>query len=780
MQITFPLPVKGFSAGFPVSSQAPATSGYMLNCRPIDVLEQRMRIGQRAGLDKAYTQQIGGTGAQPVKIIKSVTIVNETFTESVYENLATGDDTGTYIYGVNWQSQTFTVSTSHRVTKVALYGGKQNNPTTDVIVSIRAVDDDGKPTGGDLCVGNASPVSWTAFSWLNVELGSGVVLEAGVKYAIVVRLPGGDGTDRIEWRRDNADGYASGQRCGSTDSGSTWGSLSDNDFLFREYGLATAVNPAVNYTKKLVAISNNQVWYETSLGTMEELAAANGEIQTLYACQAVEAYGKLFIVNKTNLKVLDFVNVKITTADVLPAGKVLPLKGDILTGETSGAEMVVDYIDATDGACNIYGYRTTTETFQNAEDVVGSNINGMITFATNATESSGPFFYDWTVYANDTTTYGTMPTSSSLIALYRGRLVINDDKKPHAWTMFKVGDPWKCLYDYTNDGDLSAVTHANAKVGEIGDVLRAFVPYKDDLFVFGCVNSMWVLIGDAVSGGQLAKIPGVTGIWGPSAWCMDDRNNLYFLGLDGLYRVPIAESLGIPENLSKTFVPKLINDLNLDNLLHEVILEFDPVNQGILIHKTAIANGANSNWWYDLRLNGFFEETYPNECGVHCSHYYKATNETYTKLLLGGNDGYIREFLLTAKDDDAGASGDTAISSYCTLPIQPLAADGDHAGKLTSLTIITAGGAADGNFGDTDGVSYELHKADDAETCLENIVDGADAIESGTLSGTGRKERIRKRVRGAYLGIKLYNSTADETWSIEKIIGKVEPAGRLK
>ena len=77
-------------------------------------------------------------------------------------------------------------------------------------------------------------------------------------------------------------------------------------------------------------------------------------------------------------------------------------------------------------------------------------------------------------------------------------------------------------------------------------------------------------------------------------------------------------------------------------------------------------------------------------------------------------------------------------------------------------------------------MSYELHKGNDAETVLEDIIDGATALESGTLSGTGRKERIRQRVRGAYLGLKIGNSAADETWAVEVIVGEVVPAGKLK
>jgi hypothetical protein len=71
----FMLPIKGISEGFPVDKSPPLTTGYANNIRAVDVLEKRVRIGQRPGQDKVYTQQIGGA-ALPVVAICSVTIID--------------------------------------------------------------------------------------------------------------------------------------------------------------------------------------------------------------------------------------------------------------------------------------------------------------------------------------------------------------------------------------------------------------------------------------------------------------------------------------------------------------------------------------------------------------------------------------------------------------------------------------------------------------------------------------------------------------------------------
>lgn len=70
-----PLPLKGVSESLPLDKSDPVSSPHMNNCRPIDVLEKRIRIGQRPGLDKVYTQQIGGEST-PIVVLTQVTVMD--------------------------------------------------------------------------------------------------------------------------------------------------------------------------------------------------------------------------------------------------------------------------------------------------------------------------------------------------------------------------------------------------------------------------------------------------------------------------------------------------------------------------------------------------------------------------------------------------------------------------------------------------------------------------------------------------------------------------------
>ena len=258
---------------------------------------------------------------------------------------------------------------------------------------------------------------------------------------------------------------------------------------------------------------------------------------------------------------------------------------------------------------------------------------------------------------------------------------------------------------------------------------------------------------------------------------IDDRNNLYFLGNDGVYRCSIGNGLSKPENISKLKIPTLIADLDLDKSLHRVVLAFDPVKNGILITRTLLDGGTNTGYWLSLTTEGLFPESYHANCGIFSACFYPATDETYKKFLVGCADGYIREFDNSTKND-ATTSSTAAISSYVLL-LQKLGIDDNHEGMLREVTTITGGGASSGDFSDTDDVDYSLFTADDAETLIEDVIDGATAFTTGTWSGTGKKNKIRPRMRGVWGGIKLANATASETWAINSITGEVIPKGSI-
>jgi len=526
--------------------------------------------------------------------------------------------------------------------------------------------------------------------------------------------------------------------------------------------------------KKLVVAGSSAIYYEdidVADGDMTELDTSGYTVDTTKQLVMFEGFQKVFVVNGSKLGVADFVNTKLTVTALTTA----PTRGSIVTQATSTATMIVDFVNT--AKTEIYGY-VTSGTFVTTGGYTLSG-GGMSPAPVPSAVTSNPHWYQWTVYPGGSA--GTMPAEAYLGCLYRGRCVLSGNSNyPHQWYMSRQADPFD--WNYTANDAQAPVAGGNSDAGEIGDIVKAMIPYKDDYLLFGCASSLWVLRGDPCAGGSLDEVSLTTGMFGAMSWCWDDKDNLYFLGSDGIYVIP--PGFGSPQNISIGTLPKLLDDWNLDPSLHRVTMAFDPHRNGILICKTTLADGTNLNYWYDLTTQGFFPESYPTACGVYSAMFYNSNDNAYRGLILGCKDGYIRSFYNAEKNDVGDA--DVVIDSYATLPIREFNPDGDKEVKLNSLTVTLAGGAEGGSFGDTDEVTCSIYSGADAETVLEDIKDG----ETGqitktwetvdTVNPTGRQNRIREKIRGRYIGIKFSNDGSDETWAIEKVCGEIKQAGRAK
>ncbi len=682
--------------------------------------------------------------------------------------------------GATWQAQTFTASSTYSFDTVDLVFYDGGGADADVTVELWGVDGSNKPNPSDIkatCTAISSGLmiaSYPSETYTTFTFITPFDVNSGTMYAIVWKAP--DETNAAQAAKNNA-GYT-GAPHQSSNSGVDWSATAD-DYLFKANGIFNSINVTpsdTNYTKQLVAIANDEVWHESSAGTMAELTAANGDVDCGEILNIFEGYGKVFVVNKTNLKVADFQSSKIATANI---GANPPDPGTVLTGGSSGAAMAVEYITALSSASTIYGFRTTAATFTTGETVTGTDDDGnAISFVMTAVnEVAAPHWYDWTTFGNDSS-YGVMPTQATLGALFRGRAVISGNQlEPHQWYMSRQAGPFDFLYGI-NDAQ-AAVAGNNTDAGEIGDVVTALISYKDDFFIFGCANSIWYLTGDPTSGGSLDELSLTTGIFGANSWCWGRGNTLYFWGNNGIYKVTLPG--GIPECMSEIRLPKLVDDEAVNPSTHRITMSYDQRRAGINIAITLLSDGSNSNYWYDLRTEGFFPESYPNECGIYSSVNYEAVDPAYRQVMYGGNDGFVRTFFDDQKDDDAGASGDTAVSSYVTFGPFLLSNLAMNEGKIIELDVILGADVQGSSQSDSDSVSYELYTGKSAKEVLEKMVDGTPISAAGTVTGSGRsRNTFRRKVRGVYGGLKLKNVTIAETWALEQILIDVAKAGRLK
>lgn len=156
---------------------------------------------------------------------------------ALQESFELSDGTGFSTYGTTWRFQTWTTTSAYTIDEVALYGFKYGSPG-DIKVSIREVDGDGKPDGGDLCsvtVAEGVISDFPTRAWYTFTFDDSYALDDATQYAIVIRAIGGSAAHYYSPFGYGSSGYAGGGS-GSGD-GSTWGVVNTtNDMDFRIYG----------------------------------------------------------------------------------------------------------------------------------------------------------------------------------------------------------------------------------------------------------------------------------------------------------------------------------------------------------------------------------------------------------------------------------------------------------------------------------------------------------------------------------------------------------------
>jgi len=671
--------------------------------------------------------------------------------------------------------QTFTPALQHELTSVQLYV-RRFGTITDVIVSIYTTTG-GLPTGNALVSKTIDGSGWSDSDnvWAVWTFDTQITLAVGTQYAIVIEPGSYNNSNCPLWYYDATGAYTGGSS-GIADP--TWRTLA-YDMYFREYGDRASQPVDKTYSKELIAIGNDEVWYESTAGTMNELDDANGKINTDNLLNATIAFQKLFIVNGTNLKIADFANTKIETDDIKDEAAnatSYPFRGTVVTG-AGGAEMIIDYITAIDDAAVIYGKKTNDTAFVDGELVSGINSDDTVVkfdikSGTTETAPTIPHWYDWTVYGNSTI-YGAMPVRANEVCNFMGCLMLaGDPNYPHQWYMSRQFNPFDWLY--TQDDAQSAVAGNDADAGEVGDIIKVNIPYKDDFVVHACASTLWYMTGHPCTGGTIVELDLTTGILGDRAFCWDDVGNLYIVCTVGLLRIP--PGFGQPENLTIELWPDFITDLAFNAASHRITLAFNPEDRGIHIFKTTLADGTSSAWWYDLRTGGLFPDSYSTDHGVFSAVYYQSEDPLYRKLLFGCNDGYIRFADRTAKNDDS-----TEINSYVGFAPLALSTHPRKDGIIKNIDIVSGGGASDGTYqSDSSNVLCSVHVARTAEQIIEKLRSSTAAAFTKTFTAPGyQKGNIdRRQIRGQWGGIVLSNNVVDESWSMERLIVDTKEMGR--
>ena len=365
---------------------------------------------------------------------------------------------------------------------------------------------------------------------------------------------------------------------------------------------------------------------------------------------------------------------------------------------------------------------------------------------------------DNTVYAW-TASAGSLPVDSDtnkprLIVTWRGRIVLAGlELDPHNFFMSAVGDASDWDYSPLSITPTQAVAGNTAPFGKVQDVITTLIPYTDDVFIFGCDHSIWMLQGDPMAGGQIDLVTDIIGMaWGIS-WCKDPTGTLYFVSnLCGIYSlIPGQQPMRISQG---------IEQLVTEMLMEQVIIRlcWDDALQGLHVFVTPFAApAATEHYFWEQRTGAWWKDVFGNvNHNPMCCLAFDGDLPGDRVTLIGSWDGYVRKFNPDATDDDG-----TAITSSVVLGPMLTRDMDDVLVKDQQAMLGTSSGT----------VTYSVLVGDTPEGALV-----ATAAVTGTwAAGRNLQNLIRRAGHAVYVRI-----DASVQWSFEQLRMRISGQGKVR
>ncbi len=360
-----------------------------------------------------------------------------------------------------------------------------------------------------------------------------------------------------------------------------------------------------------------------------------------------------------------------------------------------------------------------------------------------------------------TASAGTLPVDTAgnkprLIATWNGRTVLSGlPYDPQNWFMSASGDPTNFDYNPSPTVETQAVAGNNSPAGHVGDVITALIPYNDDVLIFGGDHTIWQMTGDPMAGGRIDRISDITGIaWG-NAWCKTPNGGIYFFGSRGsvyyLNFSAVAAAEGQQLNRVSQAIDQELSQLNMGAVV--VRMAYEDRWQGLNVFISALDGSASTHYYYDEQTQSWWSDQYANNAhNPFCVLVFDGDAPDDRNVLLGDQDGWVRQFSDSALDDDG-----TIISS--SVLVGPNGFKGGWEYMLNDLQadIDLTGGSV--NWGIKPGFS--------AQTALQ-----APLLFSGTF-GVGRNHSQAVRAAGIACYVQFTRAVSELPWAIESLRGKI-------
>lgn len=361
---------------------------------------------------------------------------------------------------------------------------------------------------------------------------------------------------------------------------------------------------------------------------------------------------------------------------------------------------------------------------------------------------------------------GSLPVSSSgaaarLCTVWRNCMVlagIIDD--PFNWFISALQDMTNWNYNPTPAVESMAVAGNNVTsstpVGESPDVINALCPYSDEILLFFGDHTVHQMTGHPAAGGRIDLVTdGIGGAWG-RPFCRDGQGRLYFFSSRGTIYQFVPGS--VPEPISGN-IRELLLTVDLGQFV--VRMAWNERHLAFHVWLTPIAGpGPTQHYKYDTRTQAWWPVQYasPNFDPL-CVLEFDGDTVADRVILLGCQDGFVRELDVNALDDDG-----VGMNSYVRI------------GPLKSGTALYEADLQCTLDQFSSPVNYAIFKGAYAQQAL------SDPNPRLGQFNPGRNRSQSLRVFGHYLYLQLANrQLAKEAWALDELKARVRvPEGKTR
>jgi hypothetical protein len=351
---------------------------------------------------------------------------------------------------------------------------------------------------------------------------------------------------------------------------------------------------------------------------------------------------------------------------------------------------------------------------------------------------------------------GSLPNRCKLLANWRGRAVLArgaDD--PHNWHMSEQGSPTKWDTFPPVQTATQAISGNNARAGLCPDLINSLIPYNDDLLLFGCDSSLWMMRGDPMAGGVFDLVSDVTGVAFGRSWAKDPEGTLYFFGSRG--GVYIMKPGSVPVSMTQSTIERRLNNVNLSQFYVEMF--WNTYDDGLHVFLMPFTDTASrtKHYFWERKSGAWYEDTFALTKQPSAAVVIDGDAADDRCLLIGTYDSSIVRWDKLATSDD----GQLIDGKVLIGPIAP--DDSEFDARITNLAAVMANQGA---------VNYKLY----ASTTPD---DKGQPVASGQFV-PGRNPIHLVRARGAFVWMELQQANAFTRWSLESMRLDAFPAGRKR